>query len=79
MNDPVIRWQHTPQFEAGSPVFPESPVLPSPFLLHGMRGWHWQVATCRLERRLVQQERRWQDALWDRGKLEVTSCGSSRA
>jgi AraC-like DNA-binding protein len=43
MNDPVIRWQHTPQFEAGSPVFPESPVLPSPFLLHGMRGWHWQV------------------------------------
>ncbi|MCU0779240.1 MAG: AraC family transcriptional regulator [Akkermansiaceae bacterium] len=43
MNDPVIRWQHTPQYEAGCPVFPESPVLPSPFLLRGMRGWHWQV------------------------------------
>jgi AraC-like DNA-binding protein len=43
MNDPVIRWQHTPQYEAGLAVFPESPVLPSPFLLRGMRGWHWQV------------------------------------
>ncbi len=43
MNDPIIRWQHTPQYEAGRPVFPEKPVLPSPFLLRGMRGWHWQV------------------------------------
>jgi AraC-like DNA-binding protein/mannose-6-phosphate isomerase-like protein (cupin superfamily) len=43
MNDPVIRWQHTPQYEEGTPVFPDSPVLPSPFLLRGMRGWHWQV------------------------------------
>jgi len=43
MNDPIIRWQHTPQYEAGRPVFPESPVLPLPFLLRGMRGWHWQV------------------------------------
>jgi AraC-like DNA-binding protein len=43
VNDPVIRWQHTPHYEAGRPVFPENPVLPSPFLLRGMRGWHWQV------------------------------------
>jgi AraC-like DNA-binding protein len=43
MNDPIIRWQHTPQYEAGSPVFPDSPDLPSPFLLRSMRGWHWQV------------------------------------
>ena len=43
MNDPIIRWQHIPQYEAGSPVFPDSPALPSPFLLRSMRGWHWQV------------------------------------
>lgn len=43
MNDPVIRWEHTPQYEPGQPVFPKHPSRPSPFLLRGMRGWHWQV------------------------------------
>lgn len=39
----VIRWQHSPLFETGRPVCPERPVLPSPFLLRGMRAWHWLV------------------------------------
>ena len=43
MNDPVIRWEHTPKYEPGRPVFPKDPSRPSPFLLSRMRGWHWQV------------------------------------
>lgn len=38
-----IRWRHSPLYEAGQPVYPDGPIVPSPFLLRKMRNWHWEV------------------------------------